>query len=421
MEQNPNQPQGDNSKPQSQVVPNAQPKPHVMPPSHMSAIVPPPDPRTLVVPQGQPQPGAIQQVPVPMAIPQQPIPPLPPITYPKLELPPTPDGRPHDVARPDCEGNVALDLDITKSPVPPPPPGTPRILVGIPMLEVKHEFLLSWNTFWREVQITKDYEVGAHFVYRKPVHMAEEEIVVTAQYNKCTHILFMDDDIYDVRKEQLDKLLSADKDLISGVMHASKFPHAMCVFRRYDPQRQVIDMPVDNSMYRLYEVPCLCNTCHIGLSHWDMKHCPACGAPQNNLVQQADLVPFPFTLVKISVFDKIKKPWFACTTKYPTDSWFADRMIEAGMTEHAHMGERLNHNGVTDETKPHYVNMGMQKAQMNQGIVQLTPQDMARHQHMLMEKMKETEDRQRPKPTFYKDGQPVANPQQGRDFTLVTK
>ena len=232
----------------------------------------------------------------------------------------------------------------------------------------------------------------------------------------------MDDDIYDTSAEDLDKLLAADKDVIGGVMHASKFPHAMCVFRRFDTSKKVIDMPADTSMYRLYEVPCLCTQCKAPQSHWDGKHCSACGAKQDNLIQQADLIPFPFTLMKMSVFDKIKTPWFHCTAGYPTDSWFADRLIEVGMTEYAHMGVRLNHAGVTDETKPLYAQMGMAKAQKANAIVNITPEQMQIHQNLLVNKMKETEDRMQPKPPFFNDGKIAVNsiePKTER-LTLVT-
>jgi hypothetical protein len=348
---------------------------------------------------------------------------MPEVKYPNLDLPKeTPDGRPHEVPRPDCEGHTTVLPDPTASQVEPPKEGVSRILIAIPLLSVSYEFFCSFLKFWTELNLNRDprYEVGYHFAYRRPVHMAEEELVKVAQHNKCTHILFMDDDIYDVTKADLDKLLEADKDVIGGVMHASKFPHAQCVFRRYEPDKKVIDMPVDTSMYRLYEIPCLCTKCDFQLSHWDLKYCPNCGAEQDNLIQQADLIPFAFTLMKLSVFDKIKEPWFHCTNKYPTDSWFADRLIEAGMTEYAHMGIRLNHAGITDHTKPHYSQMGMIKTQQGKGVVHLSPQAMDVHQKLLYNKMRETEQRVKPRPTIV--GQDGAVSKANNDsMTLVTK
>jgi len=343
----------------------------------------------------------------------------------QMPAPPTGAEAPNTQAVPDCEGQInVLPTEQGPSQVPPPAEGKMRTLIGIPLLAITYEFFESFLKFWTEISVTADprYEVGYHIAYRKPVHMAEEYLVSVAQFNKCTHILFMDDDIYDITKSDLDKLLDADRDVIGGVMHASKFPHAMCVFRRYKPERKVIDMPVDNSIYRLYEVPCTCTSCNMALSHWDIKHCSNCGASQDLLIQQADLIPFAFTLMKMSVFDKIKKPWFHCTTKYPTDSWFADRLIEAGMTEYAHMGVRLNHAGITDETKAHYTQMGMIKARKAKGVVELTPEQMETHQTLLFNKMKETEAKQKEKPSFHSEGTTVANPPSKKEerLTLAT-
>mgnify|MGYP001558754106 CR=1 FL=1 len=352
--------------------------------------------------------------------------PIPTPTYPSMTMPESPNvAHNKNGPLPDCEGHISVYPDVSQSPVPDPLVGKIRILVGIPMLDVKYEFFESFMKFWTRciIETSKPdckIEIGFHVAYRKPVHMAEEYLVRTAQYNKCTHILFMDDDIYDVTWEDLLKLVNADKDVIGGVMHASKFPHAMCVFRRFNPSLKVIDMPADTSMYRLYEVPASCPHCNIAQSHWDIKFCPSCGKQIDILIQQADLIPFAFTLMKLSIFDKLKQPWFHCTSKYPTDSWFGDRLIEAGLTEYGHMGVRLNHAGITDATKPHYLQMGMLKAQQAKGVVEISPEDMERHQRLLYNKMAETESRMRSKPVFSGNPQSITQDQPAEGQTLVT-
>ena len=320
-------------------------------------------------------------------------------------------------------GQVEVPADKNASPVPPPKEGKGRIMIGVPLLMVSYEFFESFLKFWTELcgasaSGTLPFEVCYHFVYRTPVHMADEKLVKAARFNKCTHILFMDDDIFDVRLADLMKLWDAKKDMISGVMYASKFPHAMCAFRRYNTERKVTDMPVDNSIYRLYEIPCLCKKCGTGQSHWDGKFCPTCGEAQDNIVQRVDLVPFPFTLIKLDVFDKIKTPWFNTTCNYPTDSWFCDRMMESGLEVYAHMGVRLNHAGISDETRPHFMAMGMEKSKKLGGIIGLAPQEMDTHQYLLERKMKETEEKLRAKPTIWSDAY-VINPPPP-DLTLVT-
>jgi hypothetical protein len=326
---------------------------------------------------------------------------LPPVEYPKMDMPDRPDaGKPEGDIRMGCDGEVYENYgNKDNSFVADPEPGIPRILIGIPVLNFTYEFVESFLRFWTQIctQAKGKIQVGYQFMYRRPVHMAEIQLAETALFNKCTHILFMDDDIYDVTLADLEKLLAADKEVIGGVMYASKFPYAMCVFRRFNTDLKVIDMPSDNSMYRLYEVPCQCCKCGFGLSHWDAKFCPVCGAANDNIIQKADLIPFAFTLMKTSIFAKLKKPWFHCEIEYPTDSWFADRCREAGIQEYAHMGVRLNHNGVSDLTKPHLFNMELEKkkASNNKGIVSISEEDMERHQYMLSMKMKEAENKLR--------------------------
>ena len=325
---------------------------------------------------------------------------------------------------PQADGGV-MDIPPSKesSPVPPPKEGKGRIMIGIPLLMVTYEFFESFLKFWTALCGASSkgdlpFEICYHFVYRTPVHMADEKLVKAAQFNKCTHILFMDDDIFDVTVDDLMKLWNAKKDMISGIMYASKFPHAMCAFRRYDPKKKVIDMPADNSMYRLYEIPCLCPKCGTGQSHWDGKFCPTCGEAQDNMIQRCDLTPFPFTLIKLDVFDKIKSPWFSTTTNYPTDSWFCDRMMEAGLELHAHMGVRLNHAGISDETRPHFMAMGMEKSKKLGGIINMPQQDMDVHQYLLERKMKETEEKIRTKLVTL--GEAYVVNEASKDLTLMT-
>lgn len=321
---------------------------------------------------------------------------LPKPKYPKLDMPKNPvvAGMPEDAPHKSCDGEDYAQPDYTKSPVTPPPPGIKRIMIGIPILSYTHEFVESFLRFWTELNTAEEteYEVGYHFVYRKPVHMADQVIVDMALYNKCTHVLFIDDDITDYSKAMLDELVKADRDVIGGIMYASKFPHAMCAFRRFDTKKKVIDMPADNSMYRLYEIPCVCANCYAPLQAWGNYYCGACGAKQNNIIQKADLIPFCFTLMKTDIFAKMKQPWFHCTTQYPCDSWFSDRCIEAGIQQYAHMGCRLTHARVNDVTKPHYFNIGLEENKSKStGLINITTEEMNKHQYLLNQKMKEAE------------------------------
>lgn len=351
-------------------------------------------------------------------------PPLETPSYPNIAMPPDPvvDGSPATgTPRFSGEGQDERMPDPKTAVIPPPPEGMLRIMIAVPMLAVSYEFFESFLKFWTELclQRSRKYEVCYHFAYRKPVHMAEEYLVKQAQFNKCTHILLMDDDIFDITVRDLNLLVDANKEFISGVMYASKFPHAMCVFRRYDTTKRVVDMPADTSMYRLYEIPALCPDCKTPQAHWDVKFCPSCGHNINITVQECDLVPFPFTLIDLKVFDKLKQPWFHCTNGYPTDSWFCDRLMEAGIKPHAHMLVRLNHAGITDETRPHFMNMGMARMQRSKAVVTISPDQMELHQQLLMGRMKQVEDSIKPKLAMVRNGR-LETGELKQDMTLIT-
>lgn len=251
----------------------------------------------------------------------------------------------------------------------------PKILIGVPILSWTHEFAESFLKFWTDLMTFqhkgKRFHVGYRFVYRAPVHRAEEQLAELAVQTECTHLLLMDDDIYDVTANDLMKLLDADKDVVAGIMHASGFPYAMCAFRRYDPNSKVADQPILKGPARLYEVP----------------------PEQRKGVQRVDLIPFCFTLIKTDVFKKIKKPWFNPDTQAPTDSWFADTILGAGLEYYAHFDVWLNHRGIYRENQPLWVQIGLIENQRKAGtqVVQLTPDEMRRHEAFMRVKLEEAE------------------------------
>jgi hypothetical protein len=251
----------------------------------------------------------------------------------------------------------------------------PKILIGVPILAWTHEFATSFLSFWTDLMTYQDkkqkFHVGYRFCYRKPVHMAEEDLADFAIQSGCTHLLLMDDDIYDVSANDLMKLVEADKDVIGGIMHTGGFPHAMCAFRRYDRKQKVADQPILKGPARLYEIP-----------------------PEQRVgIQKVDLIPFAFTLIKTKVLKGMKKPWFTCNTQAPTDSWFADRVLGKKLEYYAHFDVYLNHKGVTKENQPLWVQLGLLEQQKkNKGqIIQISPEEMRRHEMMMAHKLVEAE------------------------------
>jgi hypothetical protein len=252
---------------------------------------------------------------------------------------------------------------------------TPKVLIGVPILAWSHEFATSFLSFWTELMTCKveglKFHVGYEFKYRRPVHMAEEELAEHAINTGCTHLLLMDDDIYDVTARDFCSLLMANKDVVSGIMHASGFPYAMCAFRRYNLDTKVAEQPILKGPARLYEVP-----------------------PEQRVgLQKVDLVPFCFTMIKTEVFKKLRKPWFTCNTQAPTDSWFADTILSKGLEYYAHFDVWLNHRGVTQYNVGKWVELGMVDTQAkNKGnVVHLTQEEMQRHEAVMRMKLEDAE------------------------------
>jgi len=239
----------------------------------------------------------------------------------------------------------------------------PKILIGVPILSWSHEFAESFLRFWTELMTYRHkgtkFHVAYKFMHRMPVHMAEERLVDLAIESGCTHLLLMDDDVYDVTADMFLKLLSDDKDIVGGVMHASGFPYAMCAFRRYDTKQKVANMPILKGPARLYEVP----------------------PDQRKGLQKVDLMAYCFTLFKVDVFKKLKKPWFKCNTQAPTDSWFSDSVLDAGLEYYVDFSIWVNHRGVTIQNVALWRQMGSLKIQNDAArMIVLSPEEMRRHE-----------------------------------------
>ena len=251
---------------------------------------------------------------------------------------------------------------------------TPKILIGVPILAWTHEFAESFLSFWTDLMTYKHkgrkFHIGYKFMYRMPVHKAEQMLAEMAVESGCTHLLLMDDDIYDTKAGDLMKLLDADKDVVGGIMFTSGFPHSMCAFRRYDSKTKVADQPILKGPARLYEVP----------------------PEQRKGVVKVDLIPFCFTLIKTKVFKELKKPWFSSDIQAPTDSWFADRVLSRKFDYFAHFDVWLNHRGISRDNQQFWFQIGMIEAKKKEGkLVTLTPEEMRRHDLFMRMKLEEAE------------------------------
>lgn len=273
----------------------------------------------------------------------------------------------------------------------------PRILIGIAILTWDHKFALSFLNFWTQLMtynvVGRKFQISYYFAYRRPVQMAQEEIAQHAMNCGCSHVLYIDDDIFDLKVEDLFKLLDADKDVVGGIMYTGGFPYSMCAFRRYDTDKKVADMPTIYGIARLYEIP----------------------PEQRNGVVECDLIPFGFTLMKLSVFNKIPKPWFQCDCTAPTDSYFCDAIMKAGVKPFAHFDVWLNHKGVNRDNRDLYHQIGNIENSKIIGdqMMTLTPEEGKRVEMLMAQKLIEAEERIKQhavnKTKFYlkQEGEPV--------------
>lgn len=251
----------------------------------------------------------------------------------------------------------------------------PRILIGIAILTWDHRFAVSFLKFWTELMtynvVGRKFQISYFFAYRRPVQMAQEEIAQHAMNCNCTHVLYIDDDIFDLKVEDLLKLLDADKDVVGGIMYTGGFPYSMCAFRRYDTSKKVAEMPTIYGMARLYEIP-----------------------PEQRVgVVECDLIPFGFTLMKLSVFNKIPKPWFQCDCVAPTDSYFCDAIMDAGIKPHAHFDVWLNHKGVHKDNVMLHLQIGQIENQRHVGneMMLISPEEGKRLEMLMGQKLVESE------------------------------
>ena len=253
----------------------------------------------------------------------------------------------------------------------------PIILIGVSVLAWEHRFVESFMKLWTDLMTYsgkgRKFQVGYKFAFRRPVQFAQHEIVEHAVACGATHVVLMDDDIYDVSAEDIMTLLEADKDIIGGVMCVGGTPYTLCCFRRCDPSTKIGEQSILKNPARLYEVP---EQDRVG-------------------VQPVDLLSFGCIMIKTRVFADMPKPYFRCDLQAPTDSYFMDDVMERGFQPYVHFGVMLNHRGVTVQNRHCYMQIDQINAQQNQqkSVVMLTPDEMARHAVYMQMKIDEAEKR----------------------------
>lgn len=173
---------------------------------------------------------------------------------------------------------------------------------------------------------------------RKLLHMGQQELVMSALSNRCTHILFVEDDTTYIPDGALRRLLNHDVDVVGAYAYSRHYPHYSMIFNKMHPHT---DKP-----WLGEELP--------GVSIID---------PDEGL-KEVGMVPYQFTLIKTSVFTKIEAPWFFYDHRCErlTDFWFADRCFEKGIKIHCDSDLIVQHDGIDGRTAGYYVMREMSKS-----------------------------------------------------------
>lgn len=141
-------------------------------------------------------------------------------------------------------------------------------------------------------------------------------LIEAAQDNNCTHILFIDDD-QTFEPDALLRLLEHDKDIVSGLYLSKAYPH----------QPMVFDLADDNGS----AAPCYLMT------------------EDTDKLKPIVAAGFGFLLVKMSVFDKLEKPYIRLgelnCEEWCDDIGFFNRVRKAGIQSYCDMTVFIGHFG----------------------------------------------------------------------------
>lgn len=203
----------------------------------------------------------------------------------------------------------------------------PPIVVCIPWLKAvpKHmDHFIEWYAFNKPIHNLK---LARRFY--KATHQVQHMALRLARTFKASHILFTEDDQWGYPIDGLDVLLEADKDVIGYRTYFKAYPFLSMAMRKIDPALSMIELHKNFVQIE-------------GVGHDDP-------------VQKVDLITWAFTLVKMSVFDRMsaadKNP-FDHWGPHPTDSFFCQYCEDLGIDRWCHFGFTIAHGEVPPEDIP---------------------------------------------------------------------
>jgi glycosyltransferase involved in cell wall biosynthesis len=164
---------------------------------------------------------------------------------------------------------------------------TPKILVAVPTLEMARR--ADFYSHMDLIDVPANVEVLKQRMHGQSPAKGRNLAIERAQENACTHILFIDDDVYPPFNI-IEKLLAHDKDIVTALYLARHYPHRPYLFCRENP---------DGS--------------HI----WKHLH------PDETGLIEVTNAGLGACLIKMSVFDKLEKPYVRLG-ELEADNWCDD-------------------------------------------------------------------------------------------------
>lgn len=147
-----------------------------------------------------------------------------------------------------------------------------RICIGIPMGEYIHRSFFHTMLFRME-EWSQMFDIVPVIEFVIPVDEARNRIVKAAIHEECDYIFFVDSDVI-IQQGQLERLISHNKDAITGIYYMRVLPHYSLIRRK-----------IADKLYTPIE-------------------------PYGTNLIKIDGAGFGCFLVKTSVFDNVEYPWF---------------------------------------------------------------------------------------------------------------
>jgi len=188
-------------------------------------------------------------------------------------------------------------------------------------------------------------------IFWRALHQAQARARELAKQFGASHILFTEDDQWGYPVDGLETLLEADRDVIGFRTYFKKYPYLSMAFRQKDPSLSLIgrvpnfnqlELPEGIGMGKQDDLP----------DFWRVE-----GASSDDPIEEVDLLSWAFTLVKMSVFDRMEEAGYDPFVQWgpnPTDSFFCEYCKRLDIKRYVHFGATIGHGDIGPDEIPHY-------------------------------------------------------------------